>query len=260
MADYTITYKDSQSPENRGWTSFHSFIPDGLVKLRNRMFSIKNGQLHLHNSEDVPRNNFYGEQFTSKVSLAMNQAPSENKVLKAISQEGTSAWDATVRSFESDQEEYRETTLDANLFQEREGQWFTHLRGAESTGTTEGSRAVYGLGTISNAVGAEVYIAGYNTLPNTLMIGDQIYKDGDLLLGVVVTREINSGELQIGIDDSGGGDLGLVSPGDFIYNKKDLRVDGSKMRGYIFKIDLENDATTRKELFAVNGEVFRSYK
>ena len=42
MAQFTL----SHSEENKGWTSFWNYIPDGMCYVGNRFYSIKNGQLY----------------------------------------------------------------------------------------------------------------------------------------------------------------------------------------------------------------------
>lgn len=260
MADYTLTYKDSVNPQARGWTSFWSFVPDGLVSLRNKLFSFKDGQLYLHHSESVNRNNFYGVDNPSTIQFMVNQAPSEVKVLKAVSQEGTEAWDTTVKAFESDQDEYRETVIDKGLYQEREGMWYTHPRRAESTGTTEGSRPYYGIGVSTAVLDPNITIGGLSRLPNSLMVGDEVYNEAGDLLGTVANRSVVSGSVVIEVDDTSVGDFSLLTNGEFIYGKKDLRIDGSEMRGYVFRVDLESNATSKVELYGFNAEVFKSHK
>lgn len=251
MADYTLTYDEGV----KGWTSFHSFIPEGMVKLRNKLYTFKDGQLYEHNVSTADRNTFYGTFAPSKVELIVNQSPSENKVLKAVALEATSPWTTTIKAFESDQEEYKQTSIDDALYQEREGMWYTFLRRAEAGTVTDSDKSYYGLGEVATKSGGDVTIDGGVT-SSSIGVGDLIYKTGDILIGEVTARITNG----ITISDSVVGDLTLLSVGDFIYGKKDARIEGTPLRGYVFDITLENDNTTRQELFAFNGEVFKSYK
>lgn len=259
MADYTLTYNDSVNPDGRGWTSFWSFIPDGMLQLNNEFYTFKDGQLYRHNASTVNRNNFYGVDYPSRVTVVMNDSPSEVKVIKTLSQEGTAPWDAVIRAFESDQDEYRESALVGARFDEREGMWYAYVRKAES-GTTLGAGPFYGIGTLTNVTGADFTLGGFSRLPMNLAAGDLIYKEGGILLGTLVDREINSGDLRIGIDDSGGGDVSQGAAGNYIYGAKNARIDGAEMRGYVFEIALENNDTVKRELFSVNGEVIKSHQ
>jgi hypothetical protein len=92
------------------------------------------------------------------------------------------------------------------------------------------------------------------------MPGDLFYKSDGTLLGVIVDREIDNGELRLGINDSVVGDLSQAAVSDLCYGQKDLRVDGSDLRGYAFRVDLENSDTTRNELYSAGGSVFKSYR
>jgi hypothetical protein len=269
--DYTLTYRDAVNPERQGWMSFFSFVPDGMVGFNNKMFSFKDGQLYEHHSEAVPRNNFYGVQGKSTIEMLINDAPSENKVLKAISQEGTEPWGMLIRSYESDQAEYRETTLEEALFQEKEGQWFTHLRRAESTGTTEGSGPLYGISVPSSSTVNTLVFSSITRVPNKIVAGDVVYNELDEPLGIVVSAEavqipitgpedVGVKQLVITLDDAVTGNLTDFVAGQFVYGRKDSRVDGSVLRGYTFYVFLENESTSRVELFAVNANIAKSYR
>lgn len=258
--DYTITYKDSNNPETRGWTSFWDFNPDGMLRMNNRFFTFKNGQLYEHHRDDVARCNYYGVQYTAKISPVINESPSEVKVLKAVSQEGTEAWDATIKAFESDTAEYRESSLPGSLYSEKEGIWYTHTRRAEAGSTDQGSGPYYGIGVSTVVSDPNITIGGVSRLPNNLMVGDEIYKEGDVLLGTLASKTITGGVLVLSVNDAVVGDFTQLVNGDFVYGKKNSRIDGSALRGYVFRLDLESDATTRVELYGVNGEVIKSYR
>jgi hypothetical protein len=81
----TIAFSES---DNR-WADFYSFIPDFMVEANIGIITFKDGQLYIHNTNDV-YNNFYGEQFTSKIQIPSNAAPSNIKFYTNISQESTS--------------------------------------------------------------------------------------------------------------------------------------------------------------------------
>ena len=92
------------------------------------------------------------------------------------------------------------------------------------------------------------------------MIGDSVYKEGDILLGTVSAKTVTNGAVVITIDDAVVGDFTQLINGDFIYGKKDLRIDGSALRGYVFRVDLEDNSTTRTELFGIAADVSKSYQ
>ena len=239
----TITFDEKV----KGWTSFHSFLPDAMVSLNNRFFTIKDGQLYRHNEDSVNRNNFYGTDYPSRVSVVMNDNPSEIKVFKAISQEGTQPWDTTLTTYESDQDETKQTTLLPSLYQEKEGFHYTHIRRDETSGVKT-AKSTYGLGEVSNISTNDVTLPSINS---SLSIGDSIYKSDETLIGTVTA--VNGNVLTLSSV------VGLAVT-DFIYGQKNQRIEGSQMRGYVMRIDLENSDTSKRELFAVNTEVFKSHR
>jgi hypothetical protein len=54
MANYTITY----SPNQNGWTSYHSYEPEWMVTMNNFLYTFKAGNLYKHNSNQT-RNSYY---------------------------------------------------------------------------------------------------------------------------------------------------------------------------------------------------------
>ena len=80
-----------------GWTSFRSYVPEKGVSLNNKFFTFNMGHLYEHHAETsdsdavVPRNNFYGVQYTSTVNIPFNASPQSVKTFNSISYEGTAA-------------------------------------------------------------------------------------------------------------------------------------------------------------------------
>ena len=65
----------THSENNKGWTSFWNYFPDGFLNLNNKFLTIKNGQLWLQNDESNPiKNNFYGEQKKTNIKTVFNDA------------------------------------------------------------------------------------------------------------------------------------------------------------------------------------------
>ena len=82
--DYTVVYSES----SKGWTSFRSYLQESGVSLNNEYYTFKGGEMYLHNSNE-DRNNFYGLQYDSYVSIILNQQPSVVKSFSTIGYEGT---------------------------------------------------------------------------------------------------------------------------------------------------------------------------
>lgn len=237
----TITFDE----EINGWTSFHSFLPDWMISLNNRFYTIKDGQLYRHNETAVGRNTFYGVSYPSKVSVMMNDHPSEVKVFKSFFQEGTQPWDTTLTSYESDSDEFKRSNIGASEFKEKEGFWYGYIRRNELSGDTT-SRATYGIGVPTDITGNNVT---YAQLPSSITVGDSVYKEDQTLIGNITA--INGNVLTLS-------SVAGLTGSDFTYGQKDTRIEGAQIRGYVMRVDLENDSTSKRELYAVNSEVFKS--
>ena len=80
-----------------GWSTFYSFKPDQVFSLRDKLYSLKNGQLWEHYSTAVGslRGNFYGISTPSSITFVFNPQPNFSKTFKTISYEGSSGWEVT---------------------------------------------------------------------------------------------------------------------------------------------------------------------
>ena len=94
----------------KGWVSFFSFYstvngiiskPDQMFSLKNKFYTVKNGGIWQHYSNNVKRGNFYGVNYTSEVSVIFNPSPDRSKTFKTVSYEGANGW--MVKSLFSDE-------------------------------------------------------------------------------------------------------------------------------------------------------------
>ena len=94
----------------KGWVSFFSFYstvngiiskPDQMFSLKNKFYTVKNGGIWQHYSNNVKRGNFYGVDYTSEVSVIFNPNPDRSKTFKTVSYEGANGW--MVKSLFSDE-------------------------------------------------------------------------------------------------------------------------------------------------------------
>lgn len=237
----TLTYDEKV----KGWTSFHSFEPEEMVSLNGRFFTFKNGQLYLHNSNEI-RGRYYDVNYPSKVSFIVNEHPSEVKEYKALKLEGNASWETLLKSYISDTDDFVESSVSSVEFLKQEGMWYAYTRKNEDS-TNLDIKTAYGIGKITNIVGNDVTFIGGN---NSLCVGDSIIKNDLTIIGTI--QNIDSQVLTL---DSVTG----LSIDDFIIGKKDSRVEGSNLRGYSMRVDLETNSTDKVELFAVNTEVIKSY-
>jgi len=236
----TLSYSD----KSQGWTSFHSFFPDWMTKLNNRFFSIKDGQVWLHNDQDNPvRNNFYGQQFNSKIVPVFNDAPSDDKIFKNLVIEGTRPWKASIRT------NYTQGEIQSTEFNKRESRWFAHTRKNEDN--VDYSGAVQGVGVIQSTVGLTITFSSIGPLVSVGDILHQLNGSADEVIGTITA--INGNIVTVGAF--------TVAPisGLFSFSKKDSRIEGAEIRGYFMEVELTNEDTTDVELFSVSTNSIKSY-
>jgi len=233
----------SFSEKNKGWTSFFSYNPGLMCRLNNRFFTIKNGQLYRHNSESVPRNNFYGIQSKSKVVTIFNDEAQHDKIFKTIVTESDKAWKVSVRT------NLTNSTIDSNEFNNRESRWFGYIRRNEDSGDLNSS--TQGIGSIVEVSGTEV---SFNSVSETVSVGDKLIQDNNGELQEVGTIE-NIEDGVIYVTDV----INAPESGLFCFGKKNGRINGSAIRGYFMEVTLEDSTESPNELFGVSTNVVKSY-
>ena len=244
--EHTISHDERP----KGWTSFHSFLPEMMVSLNNDFYSFKNGDLYIHASDNVPTANFYGVQYITKVSVMVNDYPSDIKGLQAVSLEGSNPWYIIAKAYVSDKRDYTESSIQSYEFVKKEGIWFAYARRNEDP-TQLDSKSIYGIGAITAVNGNDITFNG----------GSPLLTAGDSLLNIV--DEVPS---VVGVISSIDGDtitlveapIGIVGY-DYIMGSKDPRIEGGLLRGYTFRLDLSINAYEKEELYAVNCEVMKSF-
>ena len=98
LSEYnTLTFDESV----KGWTSFFSYKPDQVLSLKSDFFSLYEGKLWKHYSQDVNRGNFYNTDNNTSIQFVFNPKVSMSKVFKTINYEGSNGWQVT--SFNSDE-------------------------------------------------------------------------------------------------------------------------------------------------------------
>lgn len=247
--NYTLTYDEKV----KGWTSFHSFIPDYMIGMNSNFFSFKNGDLYIHHSPNVNRNNYYGVDYSSKLSLIFNDNPSDIKELQAISLEGNNSWEALIRAYISNVDDFNQSTIKGAEFVKKEGIWYAYARRNENI-NQEDSKSMYGIGSIVEIDGLIVKINGDSDL---IIIGDDLIRGQDMtVVGKISNYFYDYSEncTVLTLDSITG-----LLVGDFVAGRKDARIEGGSLRGYSIRVDLETNNTEKVELFAVNAEVMKSY-
>ena len=245
--DYPLTYDERID----GWTSFFTFEPEFMIGMNNNFFSFKNGDLYVHNSDNVNRNFFYGFDFPSKVSLMVNEEPSTIKEMQALSIEGNVSWNAVIQAYVGMSDDFIRSTIDEVEFVRKEGIWYAHTRRNESDSHYD-SKSTYGIGVITDITGTIVTINGFNT---SITSSDVIVNGSDLIAsGSIINHSVVDNTTTLELTDVTG-----LSIGDFAVGMKDARTEGGNLRGYTIKIDLEVEKDSKVEMFAVNSEVIKSY-
>jgi len=244
--DYTLSY----SPAVEGWPSFYSFIPEQMIGMNSYFYSFDGGNLYRHNTNEI-RNNFYGVQYTSKITAVVNDAPSEVKVFKTISLESNSPWDATITS------DLSSGYIDSTWFSLKDGDYFAHIRRTADDNNLN-LRSTQGIGQ-SSSVDAGTITAieigfGFN-IDSILSIGDKAYQvqgGGPAFIGTVTGISGST----ITID----GTSGAITPtvGGYILYIKNNIAESYGASGYYMQYELENTSNTFVELFAVGTELFKS--
>lgn len=236
---YTVTYDEKV----KGFTSFHSFIPEMMVGMNNDFFSFKDGNLHIHNSENVPRNNFYGEQHTSKVTTIINDESQSDKIFKTVVQESSHPWSVKAKT------NYTESELTEQEFNQRESRFYAYLRKSEGSNDV-GGHALQGIGGVLSVAGTTIT---FNEVPPQVSIGDELYyvSGDELLVGTISSFD----ETTITVSSV----TNAPSPGDFAYARKNSRIEGEEMRGYYLELELETTTTEPTELYAVNSKAVKSF-
>ena len=235
----------------KGWTSFFDYRPEYMVGMNNRFFSFSKGELYEHYHELADRNTFYGEFFESRVSIMVNDKPSDIKELQAVSLEGNYPWSIELAAFVGMSNDVIPSTISASEFVRKEGIWYAYARRNESTHFD--SKSSYGIGTVSNIAGTTLTVTGFNS---SLTSGDVIVRGSDLLeVGTIQSHSTvdNITTLELDVVDAG------LLVDDFIFGTKDSRVEGGNLRGYVIRMNLGNKRNDKVELFAVNSEVMKSF-
>ena len=227
----------------KGWTSFHSYTPDLMLRLNNSFYTVKEGSLWEHNIENGIVNNFYGTQHKSEITTYFNDESSLDKVYKTLVLEATSSWKASLKT------NYTESHIKLNEFNQRESRWFAYMRKSESE--TDLNAVSQGLGSVKEMSGLELEFVD---IPQNVSVGDVLY------------QSVNDEIVKIGTIDAIEGNLLTLDAffnaaefDEFCFSKKDPRIEGSEMRGYYLEVTLEDDTNTQNELFAISTEVVKSY-
>ena len=254
--DESVAFKEGVN----GWTSRFSFVPEAAISLNNDYYTMKNGELWVHNN--ATRSNFYGTQANSTVTPIFNDAPSSIKNFKTLSYEGDTGWVADVLTDQQDGE--------VEAWKKKENLYFNYIKGKATTlsNIDTGEFSVQGLGNPSATGDDTLVISGvqnqvYNItfvkdLNVSLQLGDIIYftdaSNSNTLVSLGAVLQISGNTIKAAWN----GSSAEPTTSDFILFAKDSEKNTSGIIGYHASVEMKTTSSDKKELFAVNSEVFIS--
>lgn len=111
--------------KNNKWVSFYSYEPEFMIKFINDFFTFKGGELWRHNVNEI-RNNFYNEQFTSKIIFYAHLNPDEVKLFHSMRQKSNKVWgvpEIEVPAYYG-KPNGQKSRLKKGVFKNMQGDWF----------------------------------------------------------------------------------------------------------------------------------------
>lgn len=236
---YTVSFDEKV----KGWNQFHDWLPEGMIGMNNNFFSFKNGQLYQHYDPNAVRNNFFGEQFTSRIKTVFNISPEDDKIFKNLILESSVPLDVSVKT------NYATGMIKASEFIQKGSRYFAYLRKNEDDAQSFGRKQ--GIGEIE-IVASNVIT--FSTIPNNVNIGDTLFqKNGGVseIIGVVQSK--TSTTITVASVDN----TPVVS--NFAFVRKPNRIEGGEIRGYYMEVELEYDGTEPIEVFAIETNIKKSF-
>lgn len=107
------------------WVTYYSYVPEFMHKFINGFFAFKDGRLWEQNVNEL-RNNFFGVQYTSKITFYCNLNPSEVKNFYSMRQKSNKVW--SVPDIEIPprygKPEGQKSRLKKGRFKSLQGDWF----------------------------------------------------------------------------------------------------------------------------------------
>lgn len=235
IEEFTVAY----NMDGNVWTSFYSYIPEMYGRLHSNLFTFKDGKIYLHESNEI-RNRFYGDDYTSKITVVSNREPSTVKVYNAISIEGTDSWSTTIKT------QNQETHFSYSYYKEMENEFFSHITRDELNSKSNW----ISIGEVVDINGNDVkFDSQIAYIPYS--IGSSLYKvdsGNHVALSATIGAATSSRTCTI----NGASNL---SVGDFIVSKGASLTEGDSMRGGFAVIELVNSSQDAVELYAINAVI-----
>jgi len=232
-----------------GWATRLSYAPEFAISLNNDYYSFKNGEIWEHSN--TTRSNFYGVQRATTVKPVFNDAPTSVKNFKTLSYEGDEGWTATVVT--------NKQSGSVSTWKDREGIYFNYIMADATTLSSIDTKefSVQGIGNVATYTESTNTINIDGEINVSLQLGDAIYStepSGLRLINTVFSINRSNNSIKL----SGVSPSPVPSPDDFILFTKDSQVNTSGLLGYYADIEFSVTSGAKKELFAVNSEIFIS--
>jgi hypothetical protein len=235
----TITF----SEENKGWTSEWNYSPDGMCSADNRFYTIKDGQLYLHNDIDNPvPNTFYGVYSPSKLVFYFNEDPTNDKIFKTIEIEGTHAWETIVKTNLTQGDIHKEE------FSKKESRYYAYIR-KNNVGQIFFGIGTQGIGTVESITGN---VISFTYVSEAINIGDILYKAPDTPIGAITNINFVDNTITVA-------SIGTLVIDDYCFAHKPERIEGAEIRGYYMEVEITNNEQVLTELFSVNTNAIKSH-
>lgn len=231
---------------NNGWVSFLSFVPEMMTNLNNDFYTIKGGQLYIHNQYNVARNTFYGVAYNTELTTVINDAPNEVKIFKTIELQGSNVqWDVEI-----------DTNLDSGhvnkeSLSDKEGIAYAYIRRNDGANLDFNLMSVKGIGVVQSFVEGEYTFSNVN---GSISIGDTLYaKNSSTVVEVGTITNISGNTIYVSSE---------VDPpisGAFMFAAKSQIAESYGLKGYHATINLVSSETTPVELYGIASEIVKSF-
>lgn len=250
MPTATLAYDYGRYNEENGWVSRYSFEPEMMVGLNNNLYSFKNGDIYVHDSDNVDRAEFYGVKYPVTVTTEFNINPLDKKLFKTIHIDSDFPWDADLDT------DLGIGRIEAASFEKKEGDYFSWIRQLDSL-TIDAENALntstQGVGVVDTFAGLVITFTS-NIDSTAFAIGDRIFRivgSGFVYVGNITAYGVNT------ITVSGAASTPVA--GNFIAVGKNRIAESKPLRGYYLSVVLTNNEDSPVELFAVSSSVFKSF-
>jgi hypothetical protein len=242
-----------------------------MIGMNNYFYTFKGGNLYRHNVNAL-RNNFYGVQYNSRITSVFNEVPLENKLFKTLALQGDDRWEAVPIETDIQNSGY----IEEAWFEKKEQVYLAFIRnsGDVPAGTDEYAlRSLNGVGrsiTVSGPANATKIAFSINPLiaiGSIASVGDYLYYalpptyGTPVLCGQItnIVQNYPAGDNYFIVNTTiTGGSVPPIQTAYFLYIKNSV-AESHGVLGHYCVFTLENDNTSKVELFAVQSDVMKSF-